>query len=132
MRSKLLILSTVILLLDLAVLLVSLQAGSTALSIFLIFSSFAIFGSGFIWLIAREDDDLHIIKPLRVIPLLLWGGALFLAFEKAGTKLQVQPEALSETGLMLGSRYLVGVWIVSVVILATFLTLVSISRRGSQ
>lgn len=131
-KSKILILTAFVLFLDLAVLVVLLMSGGTSLGIFLMFSTFAILGSGFIWLIAREDEEVHLMGPGRVFPMLLWGVAMIMAFERSKIKIVEVPESLNEVGQMMGSRNLVAVGIVSVAVLSVFITLVSIFSRGQQ
>jgi hypothetical protein len=103
--------------------------GLISLAIFSFIGTLLLFASSIIWLIYRDDTKLHFRRIWLVIPLSVFG--LGLAFTFQQLRLQYIPtnENLGEVGNLVMSRYQIGMWCVSALILFMFVVAASLVTR---
>lgn len=121
-----------LLLADIGVLSLLIASGGMSLGVFLLMGSAIVFSSGTTWLISKEDGRVHFQGAWKAVFVLLFCSGIFLVLQKSGLQLQIAPENLSEVGNILASRYLVGGWILSVVMLMVFVAVGTVAMRKEK
>jgi hypothetical protein len=104
--------------------------GLVSLGIFSFIGTLLLFASSIIWLIYRDDTELHLRKIWLAIPIAIFGGGLAFSFQQLGLQFSATNENLIEVGNLVMSRYQIGMWTVSALILFMFIIAASLVTRN--
>lgn len=108
----------------------ALAAGLSAVGVLLSVGTVLVFAVGIIWLIYHDDRKLHFCRGWVIIPLGLFGFALSKVLEKSSAQLLPTPENLTDTGERIMTQFQLGLWIVSLLLLFSFVLASSLMRRN--
>ncbi len=121
---------TFLLLLTLIVDGVMFGSGLVSLAIFSIIGTLLLFASSIIWLIYRDDTQVHFRRIWHAIPISVFGGGLLFTFQQLSLKYNHTGENLGEVGNIIMSRYQIGMWIASTTIFFMFVIAASLVTRN--
>lgn len=105
------------------------EGGSLALSILMATGTVLVFASGIIWLIYHDDRRLHFRRGWIVLPLALFAVGLARALEKGAVDILPAPETEEALKNLFVSRLQIGLWLMSVLLLVSFVLAGSLMKR---
>lgn len=107
--------------------------GNSMLGIFSLLGTIQIFASSTIWFIYRGEDKVKVQNFWLVFPIIIFGLCFYTLITEAQGVFSESHEQMAEVGSLLMFRYQNGLWLMSVVMLLTFLIAGSImARRGQE
>jgi hypothetical protein len=104
--------------------------GTVALGIFSLIGTVLVFSSGIIWLIRQEDQSLHLKNVWLILPLGVFSFGIVQTLQKGGMDYPFVLENIQEIGNVMMSRYQIGLWLVSTVLLLSFVVAGALMTRG--
>ncbi|MDZ4677319.1 MAG: hypothetical protein SGI74_07380 [Oligoflexia bacterium] len=132
MKKSTYILGCILMVIDVVINVIIMVYESTILGMFSLIAGILVFSCGMIWLIHRDDEELHIKNLFLIFPMGLLCFAFVKMLEQGGLTFQSNPESLQEVGSIFMAQYQAGLWLSAAISLMVFVMAgaLMVRRRG--
>jgi NADH:ubiquinone oxidoreductase subunit 6 (subunit J) len=104
-------------------------SGAVILGVFNLIGSILVFAVGLVWQLRQEEEKMQISRLWLALPIAAWGAAIFRVLNQSQIEYRLTPENLEEVGNLLMSRFDMGLWLGSLILLVGFIIAGTLMRR---